>query len=217
MTRISTLIGLIACLLLPLDAAAFWLANDGQCFEDSPATTLWNFADADQTSSDAEPTEPDCSSVLDPSDSSFNACFELAEHPISTLPELIAQTQAERVVAALLARTEEVIDVAPLLPSPDEASVEDPKAPGRQLVAEVATPLPRPAKNACSVYPDDCERAPIIPILNLDGSVPQADRPSMHLDIPPALTAETRRGPPAEGVGPAIGVVTRLDRPPQAG
>lgn len=212
MTRLHATIGLLICLLFPADVAAFWLA-DGQCGAiETPHPEAVSLS---------EVTEADCEGVLDPTDSSFNACFELAENPISTLPELIAQEQAERVVAALLETTDDVVvpadAITPLIPSPNEASVEDPELPGRPLVATPPLKRPRPTPNSCSAFPDDCENQPHVPTLNLEASSSPANAPCDQLEVPPAILPENRRGPPAPGVGPALGVSSRLDRPPQAG
>lgn len=207
--RLATILGLFLIgILLPNGAAAFWLP-DGQC-ADMEAFALSSDDEAVSAS------EGNCTTGLDPTDPSYNACFELAEHPISTLPELIAQTQAERVVAALLDKSRSVTVVNVIVPSPNEASVEDPAIPGRQLV-EMSIPRPRPRPNSCAVYPDDCETAPTIPTLNLEVSVPHADMTSIPFDVPPAVLPETRRGPPSPGVGPSTGILVRLDRPPQVG
>lgn len=211
MIRSLALIGFVVCLLAPLQAVGLWLPNDGQCFDLGEPVMSWEVDDFSAVQFEAD---PGCSGTLDPTDPSFNACFELAEHPISTLPELIAQNQAEQLVMAMLATSESIVVVTPLLPSPSEASIEDPDAPGRQLV-QIAPP--RAPRNACSVFADDCERAPVIPTLSLDGSSPQANPGSSELDVPPPIMPEMRRGPPALGVARARGVVKRLDRPPQAG
>ena len=214
MTRLFTiLMTLWGILAMPAsDAWAFWLSNDGQCVTDTAAPDAMESVDVELS---GEPTTENCASVTDPSDSSYNACFELAEHPISTLPELIAQGQAERLAAMLVETTDSVAtpQAQPLLPSPNEASVEDPAAPGQPLVAARAIPRPRP--NACAVYPDDCESAPVTPILNLEAAGPQAASSTGEFELPPPIDIPELLGPPSPGLGPAAGVVTRLDRPPQ--
>ena len=212
MTRLTTIVGLLLMgLLSPLSATAFWFPNDGQCEDlSSVSTDAVGFSDHESS--------PGCTTVLDPTDPSYNACFAFADAPISTLPELIAQAQAERVVAGLLAGTKEVLrDSTPMAdPEPLAASLEDPAAPGQQLM-ERPMPRPRPRPNSCAVFPDDCEAAPTIPILNLEASTPQADWPASAFEVPPPVEPPARRGPPAEGIAPSNGVMTRLDRPPQVG
>ncbi len=209
MTRLATIVGLlIVGFLSPLSAFAFWLPNDGQCLEFSPA------AETVASVIDEVVAASGCGSVLDPTDPSYNACFELAEHPISTLPELIAQTQAERLVAAIRANGVAVTVAHQRVPVVIDTSIDDPAPPEPQIVHVPSRPR---RANSCSVYPDDCERAPAIPNLNLDGSVPQADASSVRFEVPPPITPQQRRGPPSPGVGPSTGIVARLDRPPQVG
>lgn len=209
--RFSTLIGLLLLALLPGNAYAFWIGGDGQCVDGG--TAAWA---ADHSPVEVEVS--DCEGAFDPTDPSYNACFELAEHPISTLPHVVAENQALQLAAALVGTSTSVANpgrgIAPW-PSPSEASVEDPVLPGQPLVERPA--LPRAPANACAVYPDDCERAPTTPTLNLEASSPAASSSFHDFTYPPTLEQPTHRGPPAEGVGPAAGVRARLDRPPQVG
>lgn len=206
-------------LLFPATAFALWLQNDGACVAQPYAGQSAAQSVAQLASEVAEIdasiviTSDDCDEVNDPTDISNNVCFELAEHPISTLPDLIAQTQAERAALQLL---NQVFDqLPPALSSPDlGAGSEDVSTPDDVRFAKPRA-FPRHTPNACAVYPDSCETAPTLPTLNLDGT-PNATTPCGELNLPPPpLAVTTRDCLSSTGPGPATGIVTRLDRPPQ--
>lgn len=219
MQRILTILGFLALFIAPLNASALWFSEPGQCAADiaveEPTAAEMSLQDAVESSWFAQ-AEEDCTTG-DPSDASGNACFEGAEHPISTLPALIAQTQAERLVADIVG--EAVGHVArldlPLLPSPTEASVEDPSLPGVPLLARPTGPQLPKTPNSCAVYPDECESAPWIPTLNFEVSVPSALDASDILDVASLPDVDDRRGPPATGLGPSTGHERALERPPR--
>ena len=220
MRRLTTILGLLALLLAPLEAFGFWWDQSGQCAADDAmaeaSVSESSLDEAVQSAWLALESEEDCSTV-DPADPSSNACFEGAEHPVSTLPDLIAQTQAERVVAQMVEQAVDQVALldTPNLPSPNEASVEDPEMPGVPLIARPELPAPKRAPNSCSVYPDECESAPWVPILNFEASVSPTHHVSALVEIDSIPDPESRRGPPALGVGPSNGFERVLERPPE--
>jgi hypothetical protein len=219
MVRLSTIVGLVLLLLVPTDAAALWL--DGQCA--TAMDPMWSefsppsAADDTDTTDVVEEESGGCDDNAD--DPSSNVCFEAAEHPISTLPELLAQTQAERVTAALVEQAVDAVAarIDAVEPSPSDTSLEDPNSPGRALAERPSMPRPPSMPSSCSAAqaPDNCHNAPPIPTLNLEVSVAQAHSSTFDLSINPAPRAQGRRGPPNTGLAPATGVRSRVERPPQ--
>lgn len=219
MMRQATIIGFLFLLMTPLDVAAFWLGGEGQCFVDTAIGPKATDYDVElDVRSVSLVDEEDCHQANDATDPSSNICFEGAEHPISTLPSLITQTQAERLVVDLIGTAARVAARAnsPQFPPPRDASVEDPVMPGQPLVEALQIPRPRPSPNSCSVYPESCEQAPWIPILNLEASGSSAHSAAQEMEVSqrPEID-ESRRGPPNPGVGPAAGIQWRVERPPQ--
>lgn len=211
MGRLATIFGALMVLLLPLDATALWL--DGQCSTGVDQEMWEDIADAVQQAEGAQ----DCDD--DSTDPSSNACFEAAEHPISTLPGLIAQTQAEAMGADVVEDMLEAVVARAVAaePSPDEASLEDPALPGAPLAERPPMPAPPSTPNSCTAAhaPDQCHSAPTIPNLNLEASVAQGAHSRFDAEIPPAPDHGARSGPSNPGLGPASGVSARVERPPQ--
>ena len=175
----------------------------------SPTPELGDEGFASEQSID-EGCEPDSTD-----DASSNACFEGAEYPISTLPAVIAQTYAERLTAHVVFEAAKLAVAPPLLPSPDEASVEDPVVPGVPLV-HIDVPRPRTAPNACMANPEECETAPRFPNVSFEASVTPALHASTDFTRPPiARDVHQRRGPPNPGTAEADGVHQRVERPPE--
>ncbi len=224
-TALLTHLLLVVLCVLPASASAYWLGNDGQCYADESESVAQQdedvFMSDDEDSSlavsavESDDDEGCSEEALD--DPSSNACFEGAEYPISILPHVIAQTQAERATAALVRNALALVEVAPSLPSPDEASVEDPNIPGVPLVQQNIPPQPRRTPNACSAAdPSQCEAVPWIPTIQFEVSRIVGDDTDPQFSIDPLPDAETRRGPPAPGVAAADGVHPGIDWPPRA-
>lgn len=209
----SSILGLILVLIVPADAAALWL--DGQCSAGLERAMWSDLSEADEAETAGDGDEG-CD--VDSTDPSSNACFEAAEHPISTLPELIAQTQGERLGAEMVEGVVEamVAQMDPPTPSPDEVSLEDPVVPGIPLAERPAMPLPTtPSSCTSATTPDQCHSAPPIPHLNLEASAPAADTYRYHPEIPSLLDDVERPVPFNPGLAPASGVRTRVERPPE--
>ena len=207
MNRLLTALTLLIIGALPLEAAALWFNATGQCFESASMELEPVVSEEDPRAEGCEQDELD--------DPSANACFEGAEYPISILPQVIAQTQAERLTAHLVRQAADLAQPGPPEPSPDEASVEDPDLPGVPLVKH-APPKPRPTPNACSVYPEECETAPWVPTLNLEASRPAgADSHTDFVFPAPPEDLDGRRGPPNPGLAHHEGVRSRVERPPE--
>jgi hypothetical protein len=211
MAKWITVWALLVGLLAPTHAFALWL-GDTQCGDPYESMPTWP--------ADVSVDSTDCSDVdlsgIDPSDPSFNACFELAGEPISAEPSVLAEEQARQLVAGIVEAGRDVADddTDLLIPSPEEASVEDPARPGQELVP--APTIPKRDSNSCSTTPDSCETSPVLPMLNLEVSVQKIDSPRFEPEIPEfVVPAEPRGDPRGEGAGPAAGYRDRLDRPPQ--
>lgn len=201
---------LFAAWVFPATAAAQWFGStDGLCSDASETDDLWaSLSVVEDVDASGGCTDD---SLADPSS---NACFEGAEYPISVLPHVIAETAAERVTAGLVLTASELVRPVPPLPSPDEASVEDPHIPGVPLV-KAHVPRPRPIPNACSVDPAECEATPWVPTVELEVSQSFGERIEATMEIERRLDVESRRGPPNLGVGDAAGVTSRVERPPE--
>lgn len=196
-------------LLLPGTAFALFFPADGQCtvaefaFESAVGVSVASVVEDVDIADGCEPTDLD--------DPSNNACFEGAEVPISTLPDLIAQNQAERLGESLLARAGALL-AEPVRVEHLDASI----TPESEDEIRLVVARPRPAPNSCTAAsPDECHSAPAIPGWNLDGSSePLNSSPLDELELRQAWVVLEHAKNPREGLGPADGHRRALERPP---
>ncbi len=119
-----------------------------------------------------ESTEPDCSTLDDDSetDPKFAACYDSVDLPISTIPSLFAEHQADRASAGVLGKVGVILGKAverqAVQPDPSEASVElSPEQRVRAAWKHFAQSMPK-QEAACTAYtPDNCRTAPALPSL----------------------------------------------------
>ena len=157
-----------------------------------------------------ESPSTDCSTVSNVDDPSFNVCFADADNPISTVPEFLAQMQAERIAHRLLVG----IEVAVLAPLEKDGAIslnpEDQATP--QLV------LKQPSRDSeCSVFDQECKQAPSGPnALQVQASTVPPVTEDFIPDMPIWHAAEVQNpGTPNLGLAPSEGHQFPLDEPPE--
>ncbi len=154
---------------------------------------------------DAQPQQPDCSSVSDDDvdDPSYNFCFADAGDPVSALPELIAQKQAEAISAKILEVAQERHEVI-VLSQPETKQTEKAVIVKRVRTAE------------CSSIDITCERQPYSPsALTLQSLAAPPILPMLQLDVDANPLADVaQRHTPNPGLAPADGIKNVLVPPP---
>jgi hypothetical protein len=140
-----------------------------------------------------DPAEPDCSTLDDDSESDpkFAACYDSVDLPVSTIPSLFAQHQADTASAGILGRVGDLLgkamESAAIEPNPNEASVElTPAQRMRQAWKDAAQSVPRHEAMCTTQSPDNCRAAPALPSLWIpEVSSPSAANELFEFDVDP--------------------------------
>lgn len=198
---IGTLLAFIVGIFVPSTAAAWESCTDVDIPAPDPFESVDFFQTNDSTrmslkvEKSAEPVadQPDCSTVdqRDESDPAYAACYDSVDLPISTIPSLFAEHQAETASGSVLGRVSEILGKSveePVVdPEPSEASVEfSPAERLRRAWRAAAQSLPK-NEAACSVSaPDTCRSAPALPSLMIpEVSSPSASESFWSLEVEP--------------------------------
>ena len=205
MRVLVTILTFVFCASPALAAAQYWVEAPAQCGDTGAIEVAWGFA-APASDAAAEAAEPDCSAVSGVDDPSYNFCFEDAENPISTFPELIAEMRAEKLSAMILARVQEQ----------QEAAIAATAAPDIQEQPSVVVRPVLPLNRECSSFDVTCEQQPRLPgALSLQSMMAPPVLPEAVDQFPAAIAAQTRGLDSSNpGLAPADGVQNVLVPPP---
>jgi hypothetical protein len=141
--------------------------------------------------------EPDCSTLEDgdarESDPAFAACYDSVDLPVSTIPSLFAEHQADVASMAVLGKVGDILGKAmkPVViePVPGEASMDlTPAQRVRQAWKSAAQSMPRHEAACTTESPDTCRSAPAIPSFWIPEISSSVAAQELHLfEAPPSL------------------------------
>lgn len=195
------------------EALTMWGPEQGSCYDttvDAAAVEIAQSTGNEVVASLAvADAEPGCADA-DPDDSSFNICFEDAEGPVSTFPQLIAELRAEKIARDLTDNALALTEV--LRPADSEATSNVFAEPRKPVILPLEEPEPE-----CSSYPVQCRSMPPLPaLLVVDASSLSVPIPRVEFDYPDVIDLpESQNATPFEGLGPAAGFASPLEEPPQ--
>lgn len=204
---VGILLALLFGILAPNSAAAFGACTDSERAADDPFASIGFFETDEPTmmSLKVESRQPDCSTVDEDSeaDPAFAACYDSVDLPISTLPSLFAQHQADAASNGILGKVGEllghVVESPSVEPNPAQASVElSPADRVRQAWRSSAQSVPRHEASCTMSTPDSCRSAPAVPSFWIpEVTASSASQTLWELEIEPLAQLDRDSGAPA--------------------